>query len=315
MKFFNVVFVSTAITMLADVSYANANGPAPGDKIDNPKQTPSTVKDMYEREEAFQESDNNEDNKEEKRNYVGRLQASDRIKDSSGEDEYGWFVTVGAGIGYGSIMQGAAEREIFFAPVLSIDYKNWSFDFDTLSYIAYESDTFALSGSVGYDFGREEDDLPAKARGVGDVEGGARAGISASYFPTEWLGLSVDVTKSFSDADSLLVSVGAETGFPVYGDSLFGGLSASMIWANEKHMKSFYGVNETQSIASGLSVYTPKAGLESISLSADLTYEYDEQWTFGAGISVDLLQSNVKDSPFIDKSVQPNVFLGVSYTF
>jgi outer membrane scaffolding protein for murein synthesis (MipA/OmpV family) len=232
-------------------------------------------------------------------------------------EEKPWSLTLGAGFGYGSLYQGGAEREVFALPVIEASYYNWSLGLDGLRYRFLNTDEFVVGAGVGYDFGREDkkDSVPARARGIGDVDGGATASLFAEYKPHELIGLSADVTQSSGDAESLLVTVGAGSEFPLYGDSLSGNLGVSATWANESHMRSYYGVNARQSARTGLKRFNAESGIESVNVSAGVTYMITERWAYSINGGVDVLQGDAADSPIIEDDVQPFIFNTISYTF
>lgn len=238
---------------------------------------------------------------------------------SQNSDDKPWSLTLGAGVGYGSLYQGGAKREVIALPVIEATYYNWSLDpfFDGLRYRFINTDDFVMGAGLGYDFGRsdEKDSVPARARGIGDVDGGVTAGLFAEYKLHELLFLSADVTQSYSDAESLLLTVGAGSEFPLYGDSLSGNLGVSATWANEDHMSAYYGVNAQQAARTGLRRFNAESGIESVNVSAGMTYMITERWAYTIGGGVDLLQGDAADSPIIEDDVQPFIFNTISYTF
>jgi outer membrane protein len=228
-----------------------------------------------------------------------------------------WSLTLGAGVGYGSLYQGGAEREVFPLPVIEATYYNWSFGFGGLRYNFLNTDEFVMGAGLGYDFGRQDnkDSVPARARGIGDIDGGAVASLFAEYRPHELIGLSVDVSQSYGDAESLLVTFGAGSEFPLYGDSLSGNLGVSATWANEDHMRAYYGVNAAQATRTGLRRFNAESGIESVNVSAGVTYMITERWAYSINGGVDVLQGDAADSPIIEDDVQPFIFNTISYTF
>ena len=235
------------------------------------------------------------------------------------EDEFQedtWYVTLGAGVLYGSLFAGASKQEIIPLPVIEAQYNRWSIGFDGVSYAVVQTDDYALGFNLGYDFGRQddEDSLPERSRGIGDIDGGLAASVFAEYYLFGFIALTADLTQSDTDADSVLFSVGAETDIPLYGDNVFGNFGINATWANDDHMQAYYGVNQAQSQATGLNQYTAESGLESVSLTAGVSY-IDGRWLYNATAGVDLFQGDAGDSPIIEDDVQPFVFISASYTF
>ncbi len=226
-----------------------------------------------------------------------------------------WSVTLGLGVVYGSLYEGSAERKLFPLPTIEATYYNWSLGFDGLRYHFIDTEKFAMGAGVGYDFGRKDSKLPKNRRGLGDVKGGAAVSLFAQYYPLDALGLSLDATQSYGDSDSLLITVGAGSGFPLYGESLIGDIGISAIWADDAHMRSYYSVSPQQSARSGLRRFTAESGIKSANLSAGVTYVISERWAWSLNGSVEILQGDAADSPVVEGDTQPFVASMLTYTF
>jgi MipA family protein len=226
-----------------------------------------------------------------------------------------WKTTIGLGFGYGSIYQGGAERKFYPIPVLEASYGNWNLGFSGLRYSFINTDELQLGVGLGYDFGRRDKNLPKKFRGLGDVDGGLTTSVFANYQVVDFLALSLDISKSQADSDSLLVNAGANSVFPIYGESLLGNIGLNAIWANEDHMSTYYGVNASQSAKTKLKRYKADSGLEKVTLSTGITYLIDKSWTYSAAIGVESYQGDAKDSPVIEDKTQPFFFNTISYSF
>ncbi len=228
-----------------------------------------------------------------------------------------WSVTVGAGVGYGSLYEGGSERQVFPLPIFEATYYSWSIGMDGLRYQLVNQDRLSAGVGLGYDFGREDkkDNVAPRARGIGDVDGGLSSSAYLEYQALDWLGLSADLTKSYGDADSLLLTVGAGTEFPIYGESLSGNLGLSATWANEDHMRSYYSVNNAQAARTGLRQFKAGSGIEKVNFSAGVNYAITDRWVYQIAGGVDVLQGDAADSPIIEDDVQPFIFNSISYSF
>ncbi len=226
-----------------------------------------------------------------------------------------WSVTVGLGIIYGTLYEGSAERKLFPFPLIEATYYNWSLGFDGLRYHFIDTEKFVMGAGVGYDFGRKDSELPKNRRGLGDVKGGAAVNLFAQYYAFDVLGLSLEASQSYGDSDSLLITAGAESGFPLYGESLIGDIGISATWANDAHMRSYYGVSPQQSARSGLRRFTAESGIQSANFSAGVTYMISERWAWNLSGGVDILLGDAADSPVVEGDTQPFVSSMFTYTF
>ena len=230
-------------------------------------------------------------------------------------EEKPWSVTVGLGVGYGSLYEGSARRKFFPLPIFEATYYDWSLGFEGLQYRFVNNEKFVIGAGVGYDFGRKEDELPNNRRGLGDVKGGAEVSIFAEYYPIQALQLNLAAIKSYGDSDSLLITAGAASEFPLYGKNLSGNIGIGVTWANDDHMRSYYSVNAQQSTRSGLRRFNAESGIKSVNLSAGVTYLLSKRWALNLNGGVDILQGDAADSPIVDGDTQFSVFSTITYTF
>lgn len=124
-----------------------------------------------------------------------------------------WQTTIGLGFGYGSIYQGAAEKQFYPLPIIEASYGNWGIGLSGINYSFINTDEWQVGAGIGYDFGRKDKYLPKRYRGLGDVDGGLTTNIFANYQALDWLGFSLDVSKSQADSKSLLLTAGARSDF------------------------------------------------------------------------------------------------------
>jgi MipA family protein len=226
-----------------------------------------------------------------------------------------WQTTLGLGFGYGSIYQGAAEQEFYFLPVIEAGYGDWSLGFSGIQYRVINTDELQLGVGLGYDFGRKDKNLPKRYRGLGDVDGGLTTGVFLNYQPIDLLSLSLDITKSQSDAKSLLATFGASSNFPLYGNSLLGNVGVSATWANEDHMQGYYGVNASQALRTKLKRFKANSGIEKVSFSTGITYLIDKSWSYNAVAGVEIYQGDAGNSPVTEDRSQPFFYNTISYSF
>jgi outer membrane scaffolding protein for murein synthesis (MipA/OmpV family) len=64
-----------------------------------------------------------------------------------------------------------------------------------------------------------------------------------------------------------------------------------------RYMRSYYGVNEMQSAASGYPVYQPRLGLRDATLSASVRTDLGDDWTLLVGGGLSRLLGPAADSP------------------
>ncbi|PRD44023.1 MipA/OmpV family protein [Phyllobacterium phragmitis] len=227
--------------------------------------------------------------------------------------ERNWSLIVGGGGMYEPKYEGGGDFEISPVPFVLFTYGEW-FELDpsgiTVTPLRHEG--FSLSGKVGYETGRNEDDSD-RLRGLGDIDFAATVGAKAAY---EWgpVELYAEVEQTIEGSESLIGTFGIGYSTPVT-ERLILGANAEAIVANDKHMEAYFGVDATQSAASGLPEYKPKAGLKRVDVSASATYLLTENWLVRGEAGLGVLTGDAADSPIVEEKLQPSVSLFVGYKF
>ena len=84
-------------------------------------------------------------------------------------------------------------------------------------------------------------------------------------------------------------------------------------WRDAKLNNYYYGVQANEAIA-GRTAYAPGSGAQA-QLGLYGSYDVTERWRLLAGISATMLGASVKNSPIVQKSVLPAVYIGAAYDF
>lgn len=165
-----------------------------------------------------------------------------------------------------------------------------------------------------HDGGRDESDS-ADLRGLGDVRATVRVRLGASYPLGDGWRLSSSVTvDALGRGGGTLGDVGLSRSIPLAATTS-GGFSVATSFGNRRHMRAYYGVNETQSAASGYPVYEPEAGWRDVSTSLGVRHELSRRWfTFG-GLSVARLVGTAADNPFVREPTSWALNAGLAYRF
>lgn len=249
---------------------------------------------------------------------------------SAGND---WAFEVGGGVGYGSKYEGSDEAEVMFLPVLGVSWKDTVYltTEDGLGVVLFDDHDLTVNVSLNYEWGRDESDS-SDLDGLGDVDGAATANLALEY-EVGPVTPFVELTRHLGGTDSLEVSFGIETMIPLGvltgrgtpsgvaetddedadGPALLAGISAT--WADDKYMKSYFGIDAGQSARSGLSRYSPKSGLKSVGAEIGIVYPVTENWAMQTMVEYARLIGDAADSPI---SKNNSVIVGgvaVSYKF
>jgi MipA family protein len=83
-------------------------------------------------------------------------------------------------------------------------------------------------------------------------------------------------------------------------------------WANTQYLRTFLGVDDQQSLRSGLPVFTPDHGLSSVRVFFSASYEFRPHWLLGGQLYANRLLDDAADSPITQRRTGGGgeVFLG-----
>ena len=224
-----------------------------------------------------------------------------------------WTLIIGAGASYEPEYEGGDEFEVSPIPVVVFTYGEWlEIDPTGVTVTALEHEGFALAAKVGYEVGRDEDDAD-RLDGLGDIDFAATVGAKASY---TWKGFEIyaELDQTIDGSESLIGTVGAEFQAPVT-ERLILGAGVEAVFANDKHMEAYFGVNAAQSARSGLREYEAEAGLKRVNVSASATYMLTENWLIRGEAGIGFLTGDAADSPVVEEELQPSTSLFVGYKF
>lgn len=168
--------------------------------------------------------------------------------------------------------------------------------------------------SLRHDGGRDESDS-ADLRGLGDVRATLRLRLGVSYPMDEgWRLASSWTVDALGRGGGTVGELALSRSVPL-APTTSGGITVATSAGNRRHMRSYYGVNDAQSAASGYPVYEPGAGWRDVSTSVGVRHELSRHWfTFG-GLSVARLVGEAAASPLVREPTSWAVNVGLAYRF
>lgn len=243
----------------------------------------------------------------EQTNWLDQLQPQEGAKN--------WRVSLGGGALYGPAYEGSDKYVVTPLPDISVDYKDGLFFanfWDGIGSYPLQGENYKLGGSIGLALGRQEDDDKKNLRGMGDIDLGVTANLMGEYSfgPIQ---LSGKISKGNKDYGT---TAKMELGTMFFAtEKLTLMASAGATWADEDHMKSYFGVSAAQSARSGYRRYDIESGMKSINFTAGAFYSITEHVDVKLMFMGDQLLGDAADSPITKNDFNPSVFLTTSYTF
>lgn len=229
-------------------------------------------------------------------------------------------LTVGLGAAWVPEYAGSDHSRVVPLPFLERTWAN-GFFISTRRGLGYQTNVgeVNLSGALSYGGARDEKKRTFAAgsdalRGMGDIDGGLQAVLTASY-QLGTVGLSLGTTQAVGKRENgSTYTLGAS--MPLYnGGGHNVSLSASAVYGDNKHMQTYFGVTGAQSARSGYKAYQAKSGFESVGAAITWSHEINRNWSSYAAVGVTRLTGDAADSPLTYRKTTPLVMSGISYKF
>jgi outer membrane protein len=240
---------------------------------------------------------------------------------ASAQDEgRGWTVTVGPGAIYKPKFPGADEMGIGIWPIFSVRRSGTEPKFatpdDSFGISLVDSGSIRLGPAANIDTGRDEDDA---IEGLGDINWSIEGGAFAEAFMMDrHFRLRGEVRKGFGGHKGLIADLAADAIVGSPSEAVFS-IGPRARFTNGRYNRSFFGIDEEQSLATGLPEYDPDGGLYSAGALAFANYQFSRAIGIRGYARYDRLMGDAKDSPIVQSEIgsrnQYEVGLGMTFTF
>jgi outer membrane protein len=219
-------------------------------------------------------------------------------------------VVLGAGVAVTPTYQGSDDYRVL--PLPAIDIKKGWFFANLRNGIGIEPiDTGVVSAGVSAVFvqGYRRRDIPVGISKLSDGLG-ARAHINLR---SSGLTGTLGVTKIISGGTGGIIA-DASISHPILISSKFSLTpTVAATWADRKHNDRYFGVDNLEAPASGLSPFSTGAGFKDISGTLTATYRLTDQIALSATGGVTTLLSKVSESPLVRRETQPFGMVALTY--
>lgn len=232
-----------------------------------------------------------------------------------GEPESDWKIELGAGAMFGPKYEGSNNYTVIPYPKVSVDYQDglvFMGVFDGIGSYPIRGQDYKVGASIGFDFGRAEDDDEDNLRGMGDIDSSVNVNLMGEYD----FGPAKVSTKLTKGDDSYGMTVEADIGtmLPITENIMVMGKVGTK-WADEDHMNSYFGVSAAQATRSRNLRFTAESGFKTVSFSLGAFYNVSENWDVMVMVNGDQLIGDAADSPLSKQDFQPTALIGTSYKF
>jgi outer membrane scaffolding protein for murein synthesis (MipA/OmpV family) len=202
-------------------------------------------------------------------------------------------------------------------PVINIRYKDLAFFSlgEGLGVNILRGRYYRVGVSLGFDLGRRVPDDYPNLHGLGDIKAAPYVKVFASYvmskdFP---LVIQVDARQILGGASGALGDFEAYMPLPGSSKSFFMFAGPSITWANHRYLQKEYGINQTQSLASGAPIFNVHGGTNSVGFGFSATKFITTHWLLNVDGAVSQLRGSAANSPITESRTQKALAMSVDY--
>lgn len=236
----------------------------------------------------------------------------------------GWVFTTGIAAFYSPTYEGADEYGFSIFPNLEANYR------DVFSasvgrgarYNLINEDNFKLGPLAKIRFGRDEDGGQGPFTisgdtddllGLGDIDTGGEIGAFFEY-SIEKIRISGELLQGFGAHEGLVGELSV-----VYADRagpLIYSFGPRIKYGGDDYMETYFGINPTQSVASGLPIYDAGGGITSYGIGLTLIQPISRKLSYVLFAGYDQIAGDAADSPIVaDRGDETQITIGFAISY
>lgn len=152
---------------------------------------------------------------------------------------------------------------------------------------------------------------------IGKVKTTFEVGGFVQTYVTPGFRLRAELRRGLGGHDGFIGEVSADV-IARDGDNYVFSIGPRATLTNARYQRAYFGVTPAQSFATGLPLYRPEGGLQSIGGAAGISYQFSRSWGVMAYGRYDRLVDDAADSPIVRGFGSRDQFsggLGLTYTW
>jgi MipA family protein len=231
------------------------------------------------------------------------------------QPESDWKISVGPGMYIFPEFPGSSRLQVLPFPVQDISWKDRVFSQgpDVLGVNVLRSENYHLGASLSFDFQSRSASDDSRLKGLPDVHYGPKLRLFGDYTYWAFTGAAAVYQDIGGTGQGLTAMADLLVSAPV-GKALIS-MGPGLTWANATYTRTFFGVDQPQSVASGLPQYNTSSGLRDVHFNIDATYEFDKHWSANVAMVIGRLQRYAAGSPITERRLDLNGMASVLYRF
>jgi outer membrane scaffolding protein for murein synthesis (MipA/OmpV family) len=228
-----------------------------------------------------------------------------------------WRTVLGAAGQLQPVYEGGRAYKVLSGPVIDVQYRDRAFAStgEGLGVNVLKGAYYRVGIALTYDLGRLERDDYSNLRGFGNIHEAAATKIFASYvfskgFP---MVMRVDAREIMGGVGGAVSDIGAYLPLPGSSRSLFMFAGPSVTFATHHYLQNEFGVNASQSLASGHPQFDPHAGLDAAGFGISTTKFFGRHWLVSVDGAFSKLLGSAQSSPITERSARHVFTLSADY--
>ena len=210
--------------------------------------------------------------------------------------------------------------EVRFGPYVNVDTARGDTPFgfeaqdESFAIPVINTDGISVGPSLNIQGSRTNSDVGAP---IGKVKTTVELGGFVSAYAAPNLRLRAELRRGLGGHDGFVGEVSADF-IARDGDKYVFSIGPRVVLSNARYQRAYFGVTPAQAVATGLPVYGPGGGVQSVGGTAGLTYQFSRSWGIMTYARYDRLVSDAADSSIVRQFGSRNQFsggLGLTYTF
>jgi len=210
--------------------------------------------------------------------------------------------------------------EVRFGPYINVDTARGDTPFgfeaqdESFGFTVINANGIGAGPSVSIQRSRTNADVGTS---IGKVKTTIEAGGFLTAYAAPNLRLRAELRRGLGGHDGFVGEVSADL-IMRDGDNYVFAIGPRVVLSGARYQRAYFGVTPAQRQATGLALYRPGGGVQSVGGTAGLTYQFSRRWGVMTYGRYDRLLSDAADSPVVRQLGSRNQFsggLGLTYTF
>lgn len=210
--------------------------------------------------------------------------------------------------------------EVRFGPYINVDTARGDAPFgfeaqdESFGFTVLDINGIGAGPSLSIQRSRTNTDVGAP---IGKVKTTVELGGFVTAYAAPNLRLRAELRRGLGGHDGFVGEVSADL-IMRDGDQYVFAIGPRVVLSNARYQRAFFGVTPAQAAATGLPLFRPGGGVQSMGGTAGLTYQFSRRWGVMTYARYDRLVSDAADSPVVRQFGSKNQFsggVGLTYTF